>query len=143
MDEDLEREKGLPANAVKLAKLFAAHSGIIIVTPEYNASFTPLLKNTLDWVSRVSSDKEKPVTPYRDKLAAIASSSPGAMGGISSLNHLRDVLVRLGMQVISEQLSVGNAAKAFDHHDRLTVDRQQQILAKACASLVRKTQLLG
>ena len=53
MDEDLEKEKGVPENAVKLARLIAAHDGLLIATPEYNGSIPPLLKNTIDWVSRV------------------------------------------------------------------------------------------
>jgi hypothetical protein len=56
MDEDLEREKGIPENAYKLARLFASHDALLICTPEYNGSIPPLLKNTIDWVSRISKD---------------------------------------------------------------------------------------
>ena len=56
MDEDLEKEKGVPENAVQLARQIAAHDGLLIASPEYNASIPPLLKNTIDWVSRVRKD---------------------------------------------------------------------------------------
>ena len=143
MDEDLEKEKGIPENAVKLARQFARHDGIVMVTPEYNGSLPPLLKNAIDWVSRVSSDGDKPLVPYRDKLAVIASSSNGVMGGYSALTHLRHILVRLGMQVLSEQMALGRAGSAFDDIGRLSGDREAGILESACRSLVEKAALLA
>lgn len=143
MDEDLEKEKGMPENAVKLARQFARHDGIVMVTPEYNGSLPPLLKNAIDWVSRVSSDGDKPLVPYRDKLAVIASSSNGVMGGYSALTHLRHILVRLGMQVLSEQMALGRAGSAFDDIGRLSGDREAGILESACRSLVEKAALLA
>ena len=143
MDEDLEKEKGMPENAVKLARQFARHDGIVMVTPEYNGSLPPLLKNAIDWVSRVSSDGDKPLVPYRDKLAVIASSSNGVMGGYSALTHLRHILVRLGMQVLSEQMALGRAGSAFDDIGRLSGDREAGILESACRSLVEKATLLA
>lgn len=143
MDEDLEKASGIPENAIKLARLFHQHDAVIMVTPEYNGSLPPLLKNAIDWVSRVSNHDGKPIIPYRNKLCAIASSSPGMMGGVSALGHLRDILVRLGMQVISEQLALGGASKAFDNMDRLANERSAAILDSACSSLVEKARLLG
>lgn len=142
MDEDLEREKGIPGNAVKLARLFDHHQAVVIVTPEYNGSLPPLLKNAIDWISRVSRDGEKPLKPYRGKIAAIASSSDGAMGGYSALLHFREILVRLGMLVVSEQLSLGRASTAFEEDDRLAGERESALLANACKSLVEKATLL-
>ena len=143
MDEDLEKASGVPENAVKLARLFHKHHAVIMVTPEYNGSFTPLLKNTIDWVSRVSSYNGNPIQPYRNKFCAIGSSSPGKMGGISSLAHLGDVLVRLGMQVISEQMALGNASKAFDNMGRLINEHEAKMLEAACASLVEKASFVS
>jgi chromate reductase, NAD(P)H dehydrogenase (quinone) len=74
MDQDLEREKGVPENAVKLARLFAAHDALLICTPEYNGSMPPLLKNVIDWVSRVKNDGGRPLRPYPGKVVAICSS---------------------------------------------------------------------
>ncbi len=143
MNEDLEKEKGIPESAKKLAKLFDKHSAVVIVSPEYNGSLPSLLKNAIDWISRVSVDNGMPVTPYRDKLCAIAGTSPGMMGGISCLGHLRDVLVRLGMLVISEQVAIGGAGSAYDPMGRLTNERQLSMHQKACASLVQKATFLS
>ena len=82
MDEDLEREKGVPENAVKLARLIAAHDAVLICTPEYNGSMPPLVKNTIDWVSRVHRDGGKPLNPYPGKVVGICSSSDGQFAGI-------------------------------------------------------------
>src|ERR1700709_2817701 len=67
VDEDLEKEKGVPENAVKLARLIAAHDGLLIATPEYNGSIPPLLKNTIDWVSRVRKDGDRSLRPVPGK----------------------------------------------------------------------------
>ncbi len=99
MDEDLEREKGIPENAMKLARLFAAHDGMFIATPEYNGSIPPLLKNVIDWVSRVSRDGDRPLKPYQGKVVGLASSSNGHFAGIRAINHLRAVLIHIRSKV--------------------------------------------
>lgn len=141
--ETPKSDREIPANAVKLARQFDAHDAIVIVTPEYNGSIPPLLKNAIDWISSSSVEANKDLKPFRGKICAIASSSPGMMGGISALGHLREVLVRLGMLVISEQLAVGSAARAFDEKGRLKEERTAAILANACKSLVEKATLLA
>ena len=143
MDEDLEAEKGLPENAVRLARQFHSHQGIVVVGPEYNGTLTPLTKNMIDWISRVSTHNGQPVVPYKSKPCAIASASDGAMGGYSSLSHLRHVLSRLGMLVIPEQLSLAHASTAFDEDGSLKEGRPRTILEAACRSLVEKARLLG
>ncbi|MGL4490711.1 MAG: NADPH-dependent FMN reductase [Rhizobiaceae bacterium] len=136
MDEDLEREQGIPEHALKLARMFVQHDGLFIATPEYNGSIPPLLKNAIDWVSRVSRDGERPLRPYAGKVAAIGSSSTGAFAGIRAIGHLRAILAHIGVQVVSEQCSVANAQTAFDEMDRLRDDRSQAILEKSVRSLV-------
>ncbi|MGB7286634.1 MAG: NAD(P)H-dependent oxidoreductase [Salaquimonas sp.] len=143
MDEDLEKEKGVPENAKKLARLFHKHNGVVIVSPEYNGSLPPLLKNAIDWISRVSNDGEKQLKPFKGKWAAIATSSPGVMGGISCIKHLREILTRIGMEVISDQLAVGNAMKAFDNKGHFSDERVRSMHKNACTSLVEKASLLG
>ena len=78
-DGDFEADHGIPENAMKLARLMDASDGFFIVCPEYNGSLSPLMKNTIDWVSRVSDDKGREVSAYKGKLAAIASVSPGGI----------------------------------------------------------------
>lgn len=128
-DGDLEAGQGLPAPAAALQSLFAEHDGLLLASPEYNGFFTPLLKNTLDWLSRPLPDGSgRPGTVHvRGKPAGIASASPGALGGIRSLQHTRLYLSNLGFIVVPEQVGVPNAAKVFDAAGRLTDER----LAKA------------
>ncbi len=82
MDQDLEKEKGVPENAQKLARQIAAHDGMLIASPEYNASIPPLVKNTIDWVSRVRRDGGRPFKPFEGKVAALCSSSDGHFAGM-------------------------------------------------------------
>jgi NAD(P)H-dependent FMN reductase len=113
MDEDLEARDGLPANAQRLKALFKAHDALLIASPEYNSSVPPLLKNTLDWVSR-EWQGESGLVPYQGKVAAILAASPGAFGGMRMLPHLRQVLNTLGVLVLPGQFSLAHADKAFD-----------------------------
>ena len=142
-DRDLEIQKGAPKNASKLARMFHAHDGIMLVTPEYNGSLPALLKNTLDWVSRVHNDDKGQVVPYKGKVFAIGAASPGGLGGIRALGHLRDVLTSVGATVIAEQFAVGGAASAFDDMDKLTNERANSLLDAACNSLVGTARLLS
>lgn len=136
MDEDLEREKGIPENALKLARLFAAHDGFFIATPEYNGSIPPLLKNVIDWVSRVTRDGDRPLKAYPGKVVALASSSNGHFAGVRAISHLRAVLAHVGLQVVSEQVSVPNAQDAFDDMGSLRDERAQKNLERSVRSLV-------
>ncbi len=142
-DSDLEAKNGVPKNAVKLARMFDAHDGIMLVSPEYNGSVPPLLKNTLDWISRVKNDDRGQIFPYRDKTFALAAASPGLLGGIRCLGHLRDILTSVGANVIAKQVAIGNAASAFDNMDNLTEERKNNFLNAACDSLVGTARLLS
>jgi NAD(P)H-dependent FMN reductase len=135
MDEDLEREQGVPDNALKLARQFALHDGLFIATPEYNGSIPPLLKNVIDWVSRVSRDGERPLRPYANKVAAIGSSSTGTFAGIRAISHLRAILAHVGIQVVSEQCSIPNAQSAFDDMGQFHDERVRTNLEKSMRSL--------
>lgn len=143
MDQDLEREKGVPENAVKLARQFAAHDAIFICTPEYNGSMPPLLKNAIDWVSRVKSDGGRPLRPYPGKLVAICSSSDGHFAGIRSANHLRAVLSHIQMEVISPQVSVPSGAEAFDEDGNFREERLNKGMERVCRTLIERARLLS
>lgn len=110
---DLEIQDGLPDNALRLKTLFKAHDALLIASPEYNSSMPPLLKNTLDWVSR-EWQGESGLLPYQNKVAAIMAASPGALGGIRMLPHLRQILNTLGVLVLPGQFSLAHADTAFD-----------------------------
>lgn len=141
MDQDLEKEKGIPENAMRLGRLFAAHDGILIASPEYNSSIPPLLKNTIDWVSRISRDGEKPLRPYAGKIVALCSSSDGNFAGIRGLYHLRSVLMNVGTQIISEQCSVAHAHEAFAEDGSFHDERTTRAMERVCQALIDHARL--
>lgn len=116
-DGDLEASEGLPENALKLRRLFAEHQGLLLGCPEYNSSVTPLLKNTIDWVSRPSKD-EASLKFVSGKTAALVSTG-GGLGGLRDLFHMRDILLNIGVIVLPEQFAVPMGATAFDDDGRL------------------------
>ena len=110
---DLEEKDGLPDNAQRLKALFKEHDALLISSPEYNSSIPALLKNTIDWVSR-EWQGESGLVPYQNKVAAIMAASPGNLGGMRMLPHLRQVLNALGVLVLPGQFSLSDADTAFD-----------------------------
>lgn len=142
-DQDLENEEGVPEGAMRLGRMIAAHDGLLVVTPEYNASIPPLLKNTIDWVSRISKDGDKPLKPFAGKVAALCASSPGKLGGIRALGHLRPICMNVGLEVITPQCSVGNAGSAFDENGNLADERTAGMMENVCRTLRHHASLLS
>jgi NAD(P)H-dependent FMN reductase len=130
---DLEASEGLPENAAKLQQIFAEQDGFVFASPEYNASVTPLLKNTIDWISRTP---ENGPEPFDGKVAALVSASPGGLGGMRGLTHLRAILGNLGVLVLPGQVSVSAAFDAFDDNGQLKQERKAKQLHGLAATLV-------
>ncbi|MBN9047538.1 MAG: NAD(P)H-dependent oxidoreductase, partial [Rhizobiales bacterium] len=122
--------------AMRLGRLFAAHDGLMICSPEYNASIPPLLKNTIDWVSRISRDGDRPFKPYSGLTVGLCSTSNGNFAGLRGLYHLRAVLMNVGVQIVTQQCSVAHAADAFDTDGTLKEERNAHMLANLCRSLI-------
>ena len=143
-DADLESAEGLPAAAARLQELFADHDGLLLATPEYNNFFTPLVKNTFDWLSRpLANGSGKPGTVHmRGKPAGIAAASTGALAGIRSLLHTRLYLSNLGFIVVPEQIGVPKATEAFDPEGRLTDSRLHAGVEGVGAAVARLARLL-
>lgn len=141
-DQDLELEQGLPENVRKLKALFYDHHGLMIASPEYNSSITPLLKNTLDWVSRAESKDETPLKAYKGKIALIMSASPGALGGLRGLVHLRAILQNIGIIVLPGQKAVPAAHTVFGADGRITDEKLKQSIEFLGEELTRMTQKL-
>ena len=91
-DADLAERSGPPINALKLKQLMSAHQGVFIASPEYNASITPLIKNTIDWISVVRERGDPPLAAYQNRVFALGGASPGRSGAMQSLLALRQVL---------------------------------------------------
>jgi NAD(P)H-dependent FMN reductase len=133
-DGDLEAREGVPGSARKLKDLFIAHQGLLIVSPENNASVSALLKNTLDWISR-QDGSESGLIPYQAKVAALAGACPGALGALRGLTHLRAILQTLNVLVLSEQVALGRAHEAFNEDGSLKDAKQQAALAALAKKL--------
>jgi chromate reductase, NAD(P)H dehydrogenase (quinone) len=126
---DLEA-RGTPGDVIKLKELMHQHAGWIIASPEYNGSYTALLKNTLDWAS--SPVKAGPecnesqaalwksgTKPFAGKVVGLLSASPGMMGGLRSLDHLGPMLRNLQCWLAPQQFALGKAGDAFDAQGHL------------------------
>jgi chromate reductase len=141
-DGDLEAREGPPRQAREFKALLEEYQGVFIASPEYNSSVTPLLKNTLDWVTRVRAKGETGLEVYRTRVFAISGASPGYYGGMRSLLHLRQILeVGIGATVIPQQLALPRAGDAFAEDGSLKDKGQQDMLkgvVEALAVAARK-----
>jgi NAD(P)H-dependent FMN reductase len=136
-DGNQEAQSGPPDNAVKLKRLVGIHHGVFVASPEYNASVTPLLKNTLDWISRVRDGTEPPLSAYRNRIFALGAASNGTLGGYRSLMALRQILeLGCGATVLPEQIAVREAASAFDERDHLRDERTAAVLRNVLGRLI-------
>lgn len=141
-NEDDETAKGLPENALKLKKLMQESDGFIIATPEYNSSLPAVVKNTIDWASRKASPDEQELICFRDKIALILSASPGNLGGLRSLTHLRAILENIYTMVLPEQKAISQANDAFNEDGSLKNPKQEQAVKNLAKKLVAITKKL-
>lgn len=135
-DGDDESENGVPANALRLRELMLSHQGLLLASPEYNGSLSPLLKNVIDWTSRPV-DGSLGLAPYSGKVAALLSTSPGGFGGLRGLVHVRAILGNIGVIVMPEQLAVGVAHEAFATDGSMTNPKQQAAVEELGTGLAR------
>jgi chromate reductase, NAD(P)H dehydrogenase (quinone) len=143
-DADLVTASGLPPPAVQFKRMLLAHQGVFITSPEYTASVTPLLKNTIDWISRVRDPGEPPYAAFKGRVFAIGAAASGGQGGLRSLMALRQILeLGCGALVIPEQVSVPRAELAFDDDDNLKDEALAAALRAAMRRLVELASLLN
>ena len=128
-DADDEASNGLPENVEKLRTLFQECDGLLLASPEYNGFLSPLLKNTLDWLSR-SPEAQPDLSAFQGKVAAILAASPGPLGGLRGLRGVRELLTNLGFTVLPNQMTIRSAFKAFDGAGEL-VDAAQAARVEA------------
>ncbi|KQW19410.1 NADPH-dependent FMN reductase [Afipia sp. Root123D2] len=140
-DGDLEEKSGIPKNAVDLKRMIEAHHGVLIVTPEYNSSVPPLVKNTIDWVTRVRDRNETLGQVFRERAFAIGAASDGKFGGLRVLMALRQILaLGCGATVIPRQIALSFAGQAFDDMDRLKDQRDADQLRSTVRQLIDVAQ---
>ena len=142
-DWDIEAQSGPPENARKIKNLMKAHTGIFITSPEYNASFSPLLKNTIDWVSHTRDEGEVPMEVFRTRVFALGAASPGGTGGMRGLSQLR-LVFELGLNalVLPDQFLLPRAMDAYDDHGHLKNKDQQEQLKTVIQKLARAARVL-
>jgi NAD(P)H-dependent FMN reductase len=128
---------------MKLARQIAAHDGFLIASPEYNSSIPPLLKNAIDWVSRVRKDNDRPFKPYAGKVAALCSSSDGNFGGARGLYHLRSVLMNCQVEIITPQCSVARASQAFDENGDFREERLRLSMENVVRTLIERATMFS
>lgn len=115
-DEDIEQQ-GTPADVQFLKEKLRAADGILLASPEYNGSITAPLKNAIDWASRTEVDAQP---AFSNKVVALFAASPGGLGGLRGLNHVRDILSSIGSLVLAEQLAIPAVHTIFDDKNQLS-----------------------
>lgn len=138
-DQEIEDASGIPAKAMELKTLFKQHDALLLACPEYNSSITGVLKNTIDWVSRPVKGEED-LAAFKNKLALLISASPGALGGLRGLVHVRSILGNLGVTVLPQQRAIGKCTEAFADDGTLKDANAQQAVEALGEQLAERTQ---
>jgi NAD(P)H-dependent FMN reductase len=141
-DGDLEQEHGPPEAATRLFELMKAHDGLLLACPEYNSSITPLLKNTIDWVSRPR-EGEPRLAAFTGKVAALTSASTGQLGGLRGLVHVRSILSNIGVFVVPNQVAVSSAHEAFDDAGAIQDETLVKRIEGVVMQLIQTTEKLA
>ena len=139
-DGDLQARSGVPKHAVNLKRMIGAHHGVLIVTPEYNSSVPALVKNTIDWITRVQDAHETRGQVFRDRAFAIAAASENRLGGTRALAALRLILAACHATVIPNQLALSFADEAYDDRDRLKHPADVEALKALARQLIDVSQ---
>ncbi len=135
-NEDLETAEGVPQSAAQLKEMLKNHEGFLIGCPEYNSSITTALKNVIDWASRPAPNEES-LACFQGKVVILMSTSPGALGGMRGLVHVRAILSSIQVIVLPDQKSIPNASTAFNGDGSLTDTKQQEAVMNLGAKLAQ------
>ena len=134
-DGDLEEDHGIPAGVTALHAQIAAADAVVISTPEYNKAPPGVLKNALDWVSRIKGN------PWKDKPVAIISAAGGRGGGDRSQFALRLMLTPFQPLLLTgPEVMVADSSAAFDDAGKLTDARYQKALDDLMAQLRHRAE---
>ena len=139
--QDYETEHGVPDSAVALKELMKSHNGFLIASPEYNGSLTGIMKNTIDWMSRPYSDDPR-MACFDGKVAGLMAASPGGLGGLRGLSHLRTILAGIGTFVLPNHVAVGHAGTNLVDDESIKEEQLQKAMTTLSTELVRVVSLL-
>jgi len=141
--EDIEKE-GTPTEIKELKAIFNKSDGVLVASPEYNGSMSPLLVNAICWLSRQAGDPDEPMYhSFANKAGLVISTSLGGLGGLRGLSHIRELLTNMGTDVVSQQVAIGGALKAFDAQGNLVNDNQVAMLNSAVDKFFRMSRSLA
>jgi chromate reductase len=135
-NEDLLSEHGMPDSAKAFKEQLKNHNGFLIASPEYNGSLTGVLKNAIDWASIKVEDEER-MACWNGKIVGILSGSPGGLGGIRGLHHLRTILAGIGTFVLPNHLAVGDSTVNLQNDEQITDEKLQHQLENLSTEMVR------
>ncbi|MCE9582520.1 MAG: NAD(P)H-dependent oxidoreductase [Planctomycetes bacterium] len=135
-DGDLETKDGLPPAARKLKDLFLKNNALLISSPEYNSSISGALKNAIDWVSRPV-EGTPPLAEFTGKVVGLLAASPGALGGLRGLVHVRSILGNMGAIVMPDQFALSKAHEAFGPDGALKDAKQAAAVTKVAEAVAR------
>jgi NAD(P)H-dependent FMN reductase len=134
--EDLLHDHGMPDEVIAFKEMLKSHNGFLIASPEYNGSLTGTLKNAIDWAT-IKADGEERMACWNGKIAGLISASPGGLGGIRGLHHLRTILAGIGTFVLPNHLAVGNSAANLQNEEKITDEKLQQQMDNLALEMVR------
>ena len=140
-DADWHEANGVPENMLKLRGLMMQANGLLIASPEYNASITPLLKNTIDWLSQ-SVEGASGNAPFTNKIGALLGASNGAFGTIRALPHVSYILSNLGVFMLPV-VAVPGVSQAFDATGNMSNERTRNMITDLGAKLAHTIEKLG
>jgi len=139
-DQDIE-DKEFPASAIELKKRLIESDAFLIGSPEYNGSISAALKNAIDWASRPRPDEEQ-LECFKGKACGLLAASPGAIGGLRGLRHVRQILTQIQMVVVPQEFALGKAHEAFDDNGQIKDDSTRKMANNVGHALVKMTRML-
>ncbi len=134
--DDLLKKHGMPDSVIAFKEMLKSHNGFFIASPEYNGSLTGTLKNAIDWAT-IKGEGEDRMACWNGKIAGLLSASPGGLGGIRGLHHLRTILAGIGTFVLPNHLAVGNSTTNLQNDTHITDEKLQQQVDTLATEIVR------
>lgn len=141
MNEDLEREQGHPPAVLELKRRMIAADALLFASPEYNGSLTPALKNAIDWATRPRED-EAPLACFKGKVTGLLSASPGVLGGLRGLRHLRLILNQIGAIVLPGEYALASCHEGFDGQGWLKNENAARLAVGVGEAVVKTARAL-